>query len=80
MGTCPRHHHVQCWSRCPWVDCWPWLTGTHFSVSSGSAVALMGVTVVQTSVILYSFVNKLRQGKTIAAATFEASLPACGQS
>jgi cobalt-zinc-cadmium resistance protein CzcA len=51
------------------------LTGTHFSVSSGFGfVALMGVAV-QTSVILYSFVNKLRlEGKTIATATFEASL------
>ena len=51
------------------------LTGTHFSVSSGFGfVALMGVAV-QTSVILYSFVNKLRlEGKSIATATFEASL------
>ena len=40
------------------------LTGTHFSVSSGFGfVALMGVAV-QTSVILYSFINKLRlEGK-----------------
>jgi heavy metal efflux system protein len=51
------------------------LTGTHFSVSSGFGfVALMGVAV-QTSVILYSFINKLRlEGKDIAAATYEASL------
>jgi cobalt-zinc-cadmium resistance protein CzcA len=51
------------------------LTGTHFSVSSGFGfVALMGVAV-QTSVILYSFINKLRlEGKDIPTATFEASL------
>jgi heavy metal efflux system protein len=51
------------------------LTGTHFSVSSGFGfVALMGVAV-QTSVILYSFINKLRlEGKDIATATHEASL------
>jgi heavy metal efflux system protein len=51
------------------------LTGTHFSVSSGFGfVALMGVAV-QTSVILYSFINKLRlEGKTIEVATYEASL------
>lgn len=51
------------------------LTGTNFSVSSGFGfVALMGVAV-QTSVILYSFINKLRlEGKSIATATFEASL------
>ncbi|HTI39933.1 MAG TPA: CusA/CzcA family heavy metal efflux RND transporter [Vicinamibacterales bacterium] len=51
------------------------LTGTHFSVSSGFGfVALMGVAV-QTSVILYSFINKLRlEGKTIVVATHEASL------
>ena len=51
------------------------LTGTHFSVSSGFGfVALMGVAV-QTSVILYSFINKLRlEGKDIATATYEASL------
>jgi cobalt-zinc-cadmium resistance protein CzcA len=51
------------------------LTGTHFSVSSGFGfVALMGVAV-QTSVILYSFINKLRlEGKTILVATHEASL------
>ncbi|MGA7411514.1 MAG: CusA/CzcA family heavy metal efflux RND transporter [Bryobacteraceae bacterium] len=51
------------------------LTGTNFSVSSmlGFA-ALMGVAV-QTSVILYSFINKLRlEGKDIATATLEASL------
>ena len=42
------------------------LTGTNFSVSSGFGfVALMGVAV-QTSVILYSFINKLRlEGKDI---------------
>ena len=51
------------------------LTGTNFSVSSGFGfVALMGVAV-QTSVILYSFINKLRiEGKSIMAATHEASL------
>ena len=51
------------------------LTGTHLSVSSGFGfVALMGVAV-QTSVILYSFINKLRiEGKTILVATHEASL------
>ncbi len=51
------------------------LTGTHFSVSSGFGfVALMGVAV-QTSVILYSFINKLRlEGKDILIATHEASL------
>jgi heavy metal efflux system protein len=52
-----------------------WITGTNFSVSSMLGfVALMGVAV-QTSVILYSFINKLRQeGKDIASATVEASL------
>ncbi len=52
-----------------------WLTGTNFSVSSGLGfVALMGVAV-QTSVILYSFVNKLRlEGREIVAATYEAAL------
>ncbi len=52
-----------------------WLTGTNFSVSSmlGFA-ALMGVAV-QTSVILYSFINKLRQeGRDIASATLDASM------
>jgi cobalt-zinc-cadmium resistance protein CzcA len=51
------------------------LTGTHFSVSSGFGfVALMGVAV-QTSVILYSFINKLRlEGKDVLTATYEASL------
>jgi cobalt-zinc-cadmium resistance protein CzcA len=51
------------------------LTGTRFSVSSGFGfVALMGVAV-QTSVILYSFINKLRlEGKDILTATHEASL------
>jgi cobalt-zinc-cadmium resistance protein CzcA len=51
------------------------LTGTHFSVSSGFGfVALMGVAV-QTSVILYTFINKLRlEGKTVLVATHEASL------
>src|SRR5262249_49033007 len=49
------------------------LTGTNFSVSSGFGfVALMGVAV-QTSVILYSFINKLRlEGRDILAATHEA--------
>ncbi len=52
-----------------------WLTGTNFSVSSGFGfVALMGVAV-QTSVILYSFINKLRlEGKDVWTATYEASL------
>ncbi len=51
------------------------LTHTNLSVSSGFGfVALMGVAV-QTSVILYSFINKLRlDGKDIATATHEASL------
>ncbi len=51
------------------------LTGTNFSVSSGLGfVALMGVAV-QTSVILYSFVNKLRlEGHEIVAATYEAAM------
>ena len=51
------------------------LTHTNFSVSSGFGfIALMGVSV-QTSVILYSFINKLRlEGKDIGIATFEASL------
>ena len=51
------------------------LTGTNFSVSSGFGfVALMGVAV-QTSVILYSFINKLRlEGKDIITATHEASV------
>ncbi len=51
------------------------LTHTHFSVSSGLGfVALMGVAV-QTSVILYSFINKLRlEGKDILSAIHEASL------
>ncbi len=51
------------------------LTHTNFSVSSALGfIALMGVAV-QTSVILYSFINKLRlQGQDIASATFDASL------
>jgi cobalt-zinc-cadmium resistance protein CzcA len=51
------------------------MTGTHFSVSSGFGfVALMGVAV-QTSVILYSFINKLRlEGKDVVTATYEASM------
>jgi cobalt-zinc-cadmium resistance protein CzcA len=51
------------------------LTGTNFSVSSGLGfVALMGVAV-QTSVILYSFVNKLRlEGHEIVAATYQAAM------
>lgn len=50
------------------------LTGTNFSVSSMLGfVALMGVAV-QTSVILYSFINKLRlEGRPILEATLEAS-------
>jgi cobalt-zinc-cadmium resistance protein CzcA len=52
-----------------------WYTGTNFSVSSGLGfVALIGVAVL-TSVILYSFINKLRlEGKDILTATYEASL------
>jgi heavy metal efflux system protein len=52
-----------------------WYTGTNFSVSSGLGfVALIGVAVL-TSVILYSFINKLRlEGKDIVTATYEASL------
>src|SRR5579872_5431662 len=51
------------------------LTGTNFSVSSMLGfVALMGVAV-QTSVILYSFINKLRlEGRDIPTATLEASM------
>ncbi len=51
------------------------LTHTNFSVSSMLGfVALMGVAV-QTSVILYSFINKLRlEGKDIPTATHEAAL------
>jgi len=51
------------------------LTHTNFSVSSMLGfVCLMGVAV-QTSVILYSFINKLRlEGKDIMTATHEASL------
>ncbi|HLJ12919.1 MAG TPA: CusA/CzcA family heavy metal efflux RND transporter [Bryobacteraceae bacterium] len=51
------------------------LTGTNFSVSSALGfVALMGVAV-QTSVILYSFINKLRlEGQGIREATLDASL------
>jgi len=51
------------------------LTHTNFSVSSMLGfVALMGVAV-QTSVILYSFINKLRlEGRDIMSATHEASL------
>ncbi len=51
------------------------MTGTTFSVSSMLGfVALMGVAV-QTSVILYSFINKLRlEGKDPMSATLEASV------
>jgi cobalt-zinc-cadmium resistance protein CzcA len=51
------------------------LTHTNFSVSSMLGfVALMGVAV-QTSVILYSFINKLRlEGNDIPTATLEASM------
>src|SRR5271156_4388107 len=51
------------------------LTKTNFSVSSMLGfVALMGVAV-QTSVILYSFINKLRlEGKSIVTATFQAAM------
>jgi cobalt-zinc-cadmium resistance protein CzcA len=50
-------------------------TGTTFSVSSMLGfLALMGVAV-QTSVILYSFINKLRlAGQDVVTATYEASL------
>jgi cobalt-zinc-cadmium resistance protein CzcA len=52
-----------------------YLTHTNFSVSSMLGfVALMGVAV-QTSVILYSFINKLRlEGRDIPTATLEASM------
>ena len=52
-----------------------YVTKTNFSVSSMLGfVALMGVAV-QTSVILYSFINKLRlENKDIRTATREASL------
>ena len=52
-----------------------WITKTNFSVSSGLGfVALMGVAVL-TSVILYSFINKLRlEGNDIITATYQASL------
>ena len=52
-----------------------WLTKTNFSVSSMLGfIALMGVAV-QTSVILYSFINKLRlEGRDTMNATIEASL------
>ena len=52
-----------------------WITGTNFSVSSMLGfIALMGVAV-QTSVILYSFINKLRlEGKDPMSATLEASM------
>nr|MDQ2869049.1 CusA/CzcA family heavy metal efflux RND transporter [Verrucomicrobiota bacterium] len=51
------------------------LTNTNFSVSSLLGfIALMGVAV-QTSVILYSFINKLRaEGQDIPAATLNASM------
>jgi len=52
-----------------------YFTHTNFSVSSMLGfVALMGVAV-QTSVILYSFINKLRlEGRDIPSATLEASM------
>src|SRR5471030_134334 len=52
-----------------------YLTRTNFSVSSMLGfVALMGVAV-QTRVILYSFINKLRlEGRDIPTATLEASM------
>jgi cobalt-zinc-cadmium resistance protein CzcA len=52
-----------------------WVTGTPFSVSSVlGLLALMGVSV-ETAVILYSFINKLRQGgHDIRTATREAAL------
>jgi heavy metal efflux system protein len=51
------------------------MTGTTFSVSSMLGfVALMGLAV-QTSVILYSFINKLRlEGQDAMTATLEASV------
>ncbi|HEV2288734.1 MAG TPA: efflux RND transporter permease subunit, partial [Candidatus Acidoferrales bacterium] len=51
------------------------VTGTPFSVSSVlGLLALMGVSV-ETAVILYSFINKLRQGgQDIRSATREAAL------
>jgi cobalt-zinc-cadmium resistance protein CzcA len=51
------------------------LTGTNFSVSSVLGfLALMGVAV-QTDVILYSFINKLRlEGRDILTATHQAAL------
>ena len=53
------------------------LTGTPFWVSSGIGfLALFGVAV-QTSVILYSYVNELRlEGKDIATATLRGVAPA----
>jgi cobalt-zinc-cadmium resistance protein CzcA len=52
-----------------------WWTGTTFSVSSGLGfVALMGVAVL-TSVILYSFINKLRlEGMDTPTAIYQASM------
>ncbi len=52
-----------------------WMTHTTFSVSSMLGfIALMGVAV-QTSVILYSFINKLRlEGHDAMTATLEASI------
>jgi heavy metal efflux system protein len=52
-----------------------WWTGTTFSVSSALGfVALMGVAVL-TSVILYSFINKLRlEGMDTATAVYQASV------
>src|SRR5258708_22840250 len=52
-----------------------WLTNTTFSVSSMLGfIALMGVAV-QTSVILYSFINKLRlEGRDTMESIVEASL------
>ncbi|HLJ51603.1 MAG TPA: CusA/CzcA family heavy metal efflux RND transporter [Bryobacteraceae bacterium] len=52
-----------------------WMTHTTFSVSSMLGfIALMGVAV-QTSVILYSFINKLRlEGRDTMTATLEASV------
>ena len=52
-----------------------WLTGTHFSVSSGIGfLALFGVSV-QTAVVFISYANELRQqGRSIAVATHEAAL------
>jgi len=57
------------------------LTHTNFSVSSGFGfIALMGVAV-QTSVILYSFINKLRlEGRTSSQRRSTPRSSGCGRS